>query len=145
MRACEMITRCQFVCRYVGELFVATDHEEAMKRRGQDVGDYAMTLNLHAYREEIATDDSALTVDAENRGNIGRFINHSCVPNLTVKRVVQRRMWGNTAKEVRFFAPCFFATRDIEPGEELTWDYGPNKPLPCLCSACASGRPNTSS
>ena len=35
--------------------------------------------------------------------------------------------------------PAFFSLRDIEPLEELTYDYGyadvPGKTVPCLCGA----------
>jgi len=143
VRAAEKLLIGQFVCRYVGELYVAKEHSDALVRRGRTVGDYAMTLDLHPEREVRVTDDNALTLDAEVRGNIGRFINHSCSPNLTIKRVVQRRKWGNTATEVRFHAPCLFALREIRVGEELTWDYGVNKPRPCFCSSCAA-RPRPS-
>ena len=54
-------------------------------------------------------------IDGTRAGNISRFINHSCEPNLA--RVVLR--YGRVAPSL-----CFFARRDIEANEELCYDYG---------------------
>lgn len=53
-------------------------------------------------------------IDARNYGNIGRFINHSCEPNLVVVPV-----------RVDNIIPCaaLFAIKDIGIGDELTYDY----------------------
>ncbi len=49
------------------------------------------------------------------RGNIARFINSSCAPNC------ESQKWHDAATgEVRI---GIFASHDIEPGEELTYDY----------------------
>src|ERR1043165_4385378 len=47
--------------------------------------------------------------DANVGGNIARFINHSCTPNCWTE-IVDKTIW------IR-------ASRRIEPGEELTYDY----------------------
>ena len=47
--------------------------------------------------------------DAAIGGNVARFINHSCAPNCWTE-VVDKTIW------IR-------ASRRIEPGEELTYDY----------------------
>jgi len=73
-------------------------------------------------------------IDPTYKGNLARFINHSCDPNcITVK-------W-NVLGEV-----CIgiFANRDILEDEELTFDYqfdAYNTPLTkCLCgTACCKG------
>ena len=50
--------------------------------------------------------------DAGVGGNIARFINHSCTPNCWVETdVANKTIW------IR-------ASRPINPGEELTYDYG---------------------
>ncbi len=61
--------------------------------------------------------------DAAVGGNLARFINHSCRPNCYVQ-IVGRTIW------IR-------ATRAIEPGEELTYDYstGGAARIPCRCRA----------
>jgi uncharacterized protein len=53
--------------------------------------------------------DRGLVIDAEVGGNDARFINHSCGPNC--ESVIESR---------RVFID---ALRDIDPGEELSYDY----------------------
>ena len=59
--------------------------------------------------------------DAAVGGNIARFINHSCTPNCWFD-VVDRTIW------IR-------ASRRIEAGEELTYDYATvgDHTIPCRC------------
>jgi SET domain-containing protein len=59
--------------------------------------------------------------DAAVGGNIARFINHSCTPNCWWE-VVQTTIW------IR-------ASRRIEAGEELTYDYQTigDHTIPCRC------------
>lgn len=53
--------------------------------------------------------DSRTVIDAAVGGNQARFINHSCEPNC--EAVTEgRRIW-------------IYALREIQPGEELTYDY----------------------
>ncbi len=53
--------------------------------------------------------DDRYTVDGARGGNEARFINHSCEPNCE-SVIVRRRIY-------------IHALRDIEPGEELLYDY----------------------
>lgn len=53
-------------------------------------------------------------IDAKNYGNIGRFINHSCEPNLVVVPVRIDNIIPHVA---------FFAKQDIQENEEITYDY----------------------
>ena len=62
---------------------------------------YAVALDANHY------------VDASFAGNLGRYVNHSCQPNMRVEK------W-NVLGETRV---GFFATRDISEGTELTIDY----------------------
>ena len=49
------------------------------------------------------------------RGNIARFINSSCAPNC------ESQKWHDAATgEIRI---GIFAAQDIQPGQELTYDY----------------------
>ena len=53
-----------------------------------------------------------------------RYVNHSCTPNTYMRRIAHRVE--------------FYALRDIEPGEELTCDYGETHhegALPCRCGS----------
>lgn len=52
---------------------------------------------------------SRTCIDAAYDGNEARFVNHSCDPNCETTQY-GRRIWIE-------------ATRDIEPGEELAYDY----------------------
>lgn len=55
-------------------------------------------------------------IDGEHCGGVARFINHSCSPNLTAYAVVSdRRDW-------KVYDVAFFANRDINAGEELTYN-----------------------
>lgn len=53
--------------------------------------------------------DDDIVVDAAVNGNEARFLNHSCDPNCDVI-VEDKRLWIETI-------------RDVEPGEELVYDY----------------------
>jgi SET domain-containing protein len=66
--------------------------------------------------------------DAAVGGNIARFINHSCRPNCWFE-VVDRTIW------IR-------ASRRINPGEELTYDYATvgNRTMPCRCQPGCKNR-----
>jgi len=57
-----------------------------------------------------------LLIDAQLCGNITRFINHSYKPNL-----ISTMAFYNGVNHI-----VFLANRDIEKGEELRYDYGPN-------------------
>ncbi|MDP2326138.1 MAG: SET domain-containing protein-lysine N-methyltransferase [Gammaproteobacteria bacterium] len=70
----------------------------------------------------VELESRAIDATATRRGF--RFINHSCAPN-TFTRLTDRRAE-------------FYALRKIQPGEELTVDYGEshhNGKLPCQCGA----------
>jgi SET domain-containing protein len=66
--------------------------------------------------------------DAAVGGNLARFINHSCTPNCWFE-VVDKTIW------IR-------ASRRIEIGEELTYDYATIGPRTITCR-CRPGCPNS--
>ncbi|KAK0404713.1 hypothetical protein QR680_017593 [Steinernema hermaphroditum] len=103
--AAQKIPQGAFVTEYVGHVLRI---QEALDKK---CSTYAFDLDAFGRRD--------YTIDAENRGNEARFVNHSCEPNLTCKGVVV---------DFRSFAiprMAYFALRDIEIGEELTIDYFP--------------------
>jgi uncharacterized protein len=75
--------------------------------------------------------DDAVVIDAAVDGNDARWINHSCAPNCDAV-IEDRRIWIESI-------------RDIEPGEELAYDYAFTLPerhtpaakrrYPCHCGA----------
>ena len=86
-------------------------------------------------------------MDAKEQGNIGRFANHSCTPNLT-NVFVYSDDWAirfdpevvdlddfNGVKVQRIPMVCFFAKQRIEANTELTLHYGYQAgKLPGQCS-----------
>ena len=72
--------------------------------------------------------DEHVTVDGATRENTARYMNHFCEPNVEA--------------EIDRGQIHFYALRDIEPGEELGYDYGKEyvdefiKPYGCKCPAC---------
>ena len=74
------------------------------------------------------------TIDGSVRKNIARYINHACKPNAESDvRPRKRKVF------IR-------AIKDIEPGEEINYDYGIDyfkaylKPIGCKCDACEKKR-----
>ena len=75
--------------------------------------------------------DDVVVVDAAVNGNAARFINHSCAPNCDAV-IDDGRIWIETI-------------HDIEPGEELAYDYAyvlaerhtpaAKRRYPCHCGA----------
>jgi uncharacterized protein len=74
------------------------------------------------------------TIDGSNRENVARYINHSCRPNAESDVKPRKR---------KIFIR---AIKDIEPGEEINYDYGTDyfkaylKPIGCKCDACERKR-----
>ena len=78
-------------------------------------------------------DGETYCIDARRYGNIARFINHSCDPNLIpVKMFIDHQ-------DLKFPRIAFFAVRDIDANEELAFDYGDKfwiikyKSFTCAC------------
>lgn len=57
-------------------------------------------------------------VDAMFDGNIGRWFNHSCEPNMGIVNCF------TYTQDMRFPVLAFFTTKTVKAGEELTWCYG---------------------
>ncbi|XP_076021920.1 histone-lysine N-methyltransferase SETDB2 isoform X2 [Genypterus blacodes] len=76
-------------------------------------------------------------LDAGREGNVGRFINHNCQPNLFVQNVF------TDCHDSRFPLIAFFTNRVVKAGAELTWDYSSHtgstlqqkQEVPCLCGS----------
>uniref|UniRef100_A0A1I8AGR7 Histone-lysine N-methyltransferase SETMAR n=1 Tax=Steinernema glaseri TaxID=37863 RepID=A0A1I8AGR7_9BILA len=105
----ETIKKNTFVCEYAGELI---SKEEVEKRHSPEaVHNYTFTIKEHVQAGTISS-----YIDARLNGNISRFINHGCDPNL-VPCIVR---FNSEAPHA-----ALFACRQIEKGEELCYDYGP--------------------
>ncbi|XP_062512876.1 histone-lysine N-methyltransferase SETDB1-like isoform X3 [Corticium candelabrum] len=74
-------------------------------------------------------------VDTKSTGNVGRYLNHSCSPNLFVQNVFV------DTHDLRFPWVAFFSKHTIKAMTELTWDYNyevgsvPGRELKCYCGA----------
>lgn len=111
VRALEFLPKGTFVGKYVGK--VITWEEGELLSNNQAEGQYLFDIDY--WKEDNG--HSKYTVDAFQYGNFTRFINHSCNPNLTVYNV-----W------IDYLDPsmhdiAFFTVRNIQQGEELTFNY----------------------
>lgn len=74
------------------------------------------------------------TIDGSVRRNIARYANHACRPN------------AESDVRPRLRKVYIRAIKTIQPGEEITYDYGTDyfreylKPIGCLCAACEKKR-----
>lgn len=119
--ATQALREDQKVIEYVGELI---DKDESHRRgweqmeRGQETGGPAVL---------IFTLDDTHDIDGGYDWNLARLINHSCDPNC-YSQVIEGEIW-------------VLAARAIQPGEELTFNYGFAldhwQDHPCRC-----GQPN---
>ncbi len=103
LRAIHEIQGESFIMEYVGEVLDENKFRKRAKKYSKDdvAHFYFMALN------------SELVIDASNKGNISRFINHSCNPNAETQK------WTVNG-ELRI---GFFSKRTIAKGEEITFDY----------------------
>ena len=83
-----------------------------------------------------APDARHLVIDAQHRGNIGKFFNHSCSPNLIVQPMLTQGCSGLRYRDV------FVAKDAIYPGVEMCYNYGSryffrngDEEVPCACGA----------
>jgi hypothetical protein len=74
------------------------------------------------------------TIDGSIRENLARYINHSCRPNAESDVKPRKRKI------------YIRAVKNIEPGEEINYDYGTDyfkaylKPIGCKCDSCENKR-----
>jgi SET domain-containing protein len=78
-----------------------------------------------AGNEFIFASDKEYDLDGSVEWNLARWLNHACAPNCAAEHA-DGRIW-------------IVATRDIAPGEELTFNYGYDldeyRDHPCHCGA----------
>ncbi|BBN17097.1 protein MpSUVR2 [Marchantia polymorpha subsp. ruderalis] len=133
VRAAQKIIRGTFVCEYIGEVL----HDQEANKRGErydQVGcSYLYDIDAHLDISGTGRRSKPFVIDATSQGNVARFINHSCAPNLVNYQVLVESMDAQLAHI------GLFASRDIEIGEELAYDYRyrllPGKGCPCHCGA----------
>lgn len=119
----KRIKEGDMVIEYVGELVrpsVAEMREMRLYDTLVGAGTYVFRLNTE------------FCVDATRSGNLAHLLNHSCSPNCASRTISVKDANSNPVDHV-----IIFALRDIEPGEELTYDYRfcGEEILPCSCGA----------
>ncbi|XP_044308042.1 histone-lysine N-methyltransferase SETMAR [Varanus komodoensis] len=110
LRTLEFIPKGRFVCEYAGEIL---DFKEACRRiqlQTSSDSNYIIAVREHLHDEQVLE----TFVDPTYIGNVGRFLNHSCEPNLFMAPVRIDSM----VPKLALFANC-----DICANEELTYDY----------------------
>ncbi|XP_066293531.1 histone-lysine N-methyltransferase EHMT2-like isoform X3 [Branchiostoma lanceolatum] len=121
VRTLQDIPRGTFVCEYIGEII---SDAEADQRE-----DDSYLFDLDNKEGEV------YCLDARFYGNIARFINHLCEPNLIPVRVFVDH------QDLRFPRIAFFTAKDVKAEEELGFDYGDkfwdikSKYFSCHCAA----------
>ncbi|XP_073643963.1 histone-lysine N-methyltransferase SETD2 isoform X5 [Tursiops truncatus] len=103
LRAAKDLPSNTFVLEYCGEVL---DHKEFKAR----VKEYARNKNIHYYFMALKNDE---IIDATQKGNCSRFMNHSCEPNCETQK------WTVNGQ----LRVGFFTTKLVPSGSELTFDY----------------------
>jgi hypothetical protein len=91
------------IIEYVGKVVTHKIYRTCMERM------YKHDSNIYA----VVVDDNWV-IDAHKFGNLARFVNHSCQPNCIIEA------WHAESSNPKF---VITAKRDVQPGEELTYNY----------------------
>eukprot|EP00892_Ulva_mutabilis_P012418 jgi/Ulvmu1/9549/UM053_0038.1 len=93
--------------------------------------------NMSEAQREVPEDAEHLVIDAGHVGNVSRFFNHACTPNVAVQNVL---LPG--AGSALLYCCAFFTLADVPAMTELRWDYNagmggeaPEGSVPCLCGS----------
>ncbi|KAL3641727.1 hypothetical protein CASFOL_012542 [Castilleja foliolosa] len=122
LQALDNISPGKFLIEYVGEVLDTRAYEARQK-------EYALQGHKHFY---FMTLNGSEVIDACAKGNLGRFINHSCDPNCRTEKWMVK---GEVCVGL-------FAVRDIKKGEEVTFDYNYVRVFGAAAKKCVCGAPN---
>ncbi|KAI3875918.1 hypothetical protein MKW92_030487 [Papaver armeniacum] len=126
VRSLNSIPSGSFICEYTGEVL---SEKEAEQKTGLDEYLYDLArrsssnqtteddLQSTSISDENVEDEDGFTIDAREYGNVSRFINHSCSPNV----VAQNVLYDHDDKRMPHI--MLFAADNIPPLQELTYDY----------------------
>ncbi|KAI9588335.1 histone-lysine N-methyltransferase ash1 [Glossina fuscipes] len=118
VRTKQPVVKGTYILEYVGEVVTEREFKERMA---------SIYLNdNHHYCLHL---DGGLVIDGHRMGSDCRFVNHSCQPNCEIQK------WSVNGLS----RMALFAKRNIEEGEELTYDYNfslfnPSEGQPCRCN-----------
>lgn len=100
-----------FALDSVAELTYIGEYTGVVQKRKR----WKESLNDYVFGYVIGPQETSWVIDAREKGNFTRFINHSYEPNITSRWIISE----GVAHVI------FFANRKIDRGEQLTYDYGP--------------------
>lgn len=139
LRTLEYIPAGSYVIEYTGEVVDAENAKmrTRMYKKKGIVDQYLFDLDYNDSNEAF------FVLDATQKGNLSRFINHSCSPNLQTWPACHL---GEDKNKHRLY---YFSLRGIRTNEELTVDYsggiiGGNMPkkIPKNAKECRCQAPN---
>ncbi|XVE95547.1 hypothetical protein REPUB_Repub02eG0107100 [Reevesia pubescens] len=122
LRMLEDISAGHFLIEYVGEVLDMQAYEARQR-------EYASRGQRHFY---FMTLNGSEVIDAYVKGNLGRFINHSCDPNCRTEK------WMVNGE----ICIGLFALKDIKKGEEVTFDYNYVRVFGAAAKKCHCGSPH---
>lgn len=133
VRAAQAISRGTFICEYLGEVLNDQEANKRGERYDNEGCSYLYDIDAHIDTSDLIDGVQPYVIDATKYGNVARFINHSCSPNLVNYQVLVESM------DCQLAHIGLYASRDIAFGEELAYDYRykllPGKGCPCNCGA----------
>ncbi|KAH9327214.1 hypothetical protein KI387_007392, partial [Taxus chinensis] len=137
VRAAEAIPRGTFICEYIGEVLNDQEANKRGERYDKEGCSYLYDIDPHIDVNEFNFMEAPThyVIDATKYGNVARFMNHSCSPNLVTYQVLIESM------DYQLAHIGLYASRDIAFGEELAYDYN-YKLLPGNGSLCHCGAEN---
>lgn len=159
VRSWDFIPAGAPVCEYIGVLMKTEDLDNVSpennyifdidclqtmrglggrERRQRDAS--TPTITNADILEDQKSDVPEYCIDAGSIGNVARYINHSCSPNLFIQCVLSEH------HDMKLARVMLFAADNIPPLQELTYDYGyaldsvhdangKVKKLACYCGA----------
>ncbi|AAC34358.1 Hypothetical protein [Arabidopsis thaliana] len=119
LRLLEDVREGQFLIEYVGEVLDMQSYETRQK-------EYAFKGQKHFY---FMTLNGNEVIDAGAKGNLGRFINHSCEPNCRTEK------WMVNGE----ICVGIFSMQDLKKGQELTFDYNYVRVFGAAAKKCYCG------
>ncbi|CAJ2667677.1 unnamed protein product [Trifolium pratense] len=122
LKALERVAKGHFIIEYVGEVLDMPAYEARQR-------EYALKGHRHFY---FMTLNGSEVIDASAKGNLGRFINHSCDPNCRTEK------WMVNGE----ICIGLFALRTIKQDEELTFDYNYVRVFGAAAKKCYCGSPH---
>uniref|UniRef100_A0A7C9ARY6 [histone H3]-lysine(4) N-trimethyltransferase n=1 Tax=Opuntia streptacantha TaxID=393608 RepID=A0A7C9ARY6_OPUST len=147
LRSWDPIRSGTFICEYAGEVIEKAKYDRDEGENNDYIFDTSRTFEKFKWNYDpplvgeeasgVLSEDydipTPLIISAKDSGNVARFMNHSCSPNVFWQPVVYEQNGES------FIHIAFFAMRHIPPMTELTYDYGlspsESRRKRCLCGS----------